>query len=49
MFPVVDVIPVPAVTVVIAASEVVVVRLPGVVIAEGRLNVTVDPDAAVVI
>jgi hypothetical protein len=40
--------PVPAVTVVVAAREVVVVRLPGAVIAEGRVKVTVDPDPAVV-
>ena len=47
--PVVTVRPVPAVRVVPEARVVVVVREPGVVIAAGRLNVTVDPEAAVVI
>lgn len=47
--PVVTVRPVPAVIVVVAAKEVVVVREPGAVIAEGKDQVTVDPEAAVVI
>ena len=44
ILPVVAVTPVPAVTVVVAAREVVVVKDPGAVIAEGRVNVTVLPD-----
>lgn len=49
MTPVPPVTVVPATTVVPEARVVVVVREPGVVIAAGRLNVTVDPEAAVVI
>ena len=48
IFPVVAVSPVPAVIVVVDARLVVVTSEPGAVIAEGRLKVTVAPEAAVV-
>jgi len=49
ILPVVAVTPVPPVTVVVAARDVVVVKEPGAVIAEGRERVTVWEAAAVVI
>jgi hypothetical protein len=49
IFPRVAVIVVPAVTLVVAAREVVAVNEPGAVIAAGSVRVTVAPEAAVVI
>ena len=48
MFPKVAVIPVPAVTVVVAAKEVVVVKEPGAAIAEGR-EIVATPAAVVTV
>lgn len=49
MLPVVDVMPVPAVIVVVAARVVVVVNDPGAVIADGKVHVSVLPEPVTVI